>query len=62
MINVFCDCPHLFYVIFRLCKFIVPVLRFGVKYYLGQYVSVLFVLWLILLKSGITLRRIRFFT
>ena len=57
---VFSVCPYLFYVIFRFCKFIVPVLRFGVTDYPGQYVSVLFVLWLVLLKYGITLRRINF--
>ena len=41
---VFNVCPCLFYVIFRLCKCIVPVLRFGVTYFPVQYVSVLFVL------------------
>ena len=37
--------PRLLYVIFRFCKFTVPVLRFGVTNNTVQYVSVLFVLF-----------------
>ena len=48
-------CPRLFYVIFRFCKFYIPVLRLGVVNNPVQYVSVLFVLLVNIIKNLVLL-------
>ena len=54
--------PRLLYVIFRFCKFSVPVLRFGITNNPVQKVSVLFVLLVNIIKIWCRFRVNAFFT